>query len=259
MLGSPFSQSQVDQFNRDGYFIVRALFDREEMEIVRTRAKADQALQSKALDYKDAAGLNSKITLWDKAGDDALGLITRSHRVVDRCEQLLGDSVYHYHSKMTMKEPFTGGAWEWHQDYGYWYGNGYLFPDLISCFTAVDANTRENGCMQVIKGSHRLGRVEHGRFGEQVGADPERVEEALKVLSLEYAVLEPGDSLFFHSNTLHRSDANRSPNPRWSFICCYTTSHNLPYRTSTYMPEAINKAADDELRKLGTAHLASAK
>ena len=26
------------------------------------------------------------------------------------------------------KEPKVGGAWEWHQDYGYWYKNEFLFP-----------------------------------------------------------------------------------------------------------------------------------
>jgi hypothetical protein len=61
-----------------------------------------------------------------------------------------------------------------------WYRNSVLRPLLASVFIAVDPNTRENGCMQVLKGSHALGRVEHGRFGDQTGADPERVEEAKK-------------------------------------------------------------------------------
>ena len=44
------------------------------------------------------------------------------------CEQVLDDEVYHYHSKMIMKDALVGGAWAWHQDYGYWYQNGVLFP-----------------------------------------------------------------------------------------------------------------------------------
>ena len=43
-------------------------------------------------------------------------------------ELLLCDEVYHYHHKMVLKEPKVGGAWAWHQDYGYWYDNGCLFP-----------------------------------------------------------------------------------------------------------------------------------
>ena len=50
---------------------------------------------------------------------------------------LLGGEVYHYHSKMIMKDARVGGAWAWHQDYGYWYQNGVLFPLLASAFIAV--------------------------------------------------------------------------------------------------------------------------
>ena len=57
---------------------------------------------------------------------------------------------------MILKDARTGGAWAWHQDYGYWYQNGVLFPDLVSVMTAVDRSTRENGCLQVLRGSHRL-------------------------------------------------------------------------------------------------------
>src|SRR5690606_33195480 len=99
---------------------------------------------------------------------------------------LLGCEVYHYHSKMSIKESRTGGAWAWHQDYGYWYDMGYLFPDMAPCFIAVDPNNRENGCMQVLRGSHKLGCIEHGKFGDQTGADPERTDAAIKVLDLVY-------------------------------------------------------------------------
>lgn len=42
---------------------------------------------------------------------------------------------------------------------------------MASCFVAVDAATRENGYLQVLKGSHKLGRIEHGRVGGQTGTD----------------------------------------------------------------------------------------
>lgn len=32
--------------------------------------------------------------------------------------QLLGGEVYHYHTKLMMKEAHTGGSFVWHQDYG---------------------------------------------------------------------------------------------------------------------------------------------
>jgi ectoine hydroxylase len=41
--------------------------------------------------------------------------------------------------------------------------------------------------------------------------------------------LAPGDALFMHCNTLHFSEPNRSPTPRWSLICCYNAKSNDPY------------------------------
>jgi ectoine hydroxylase-related dioxygenase (phytanoyl-CoA dioxygenase family) len=246
-----FTAQEIAQFHRDGYFIARGLFNREEMENLRTASRQDQAMKAQAHDLKDASGTTTKLALWNQAGDDLFGLVARSERIVNRMEQLLGGEVYHWHSKMSMKEPKVGGAWEWHQDYGYWYNNGCLFPDLASCFIAVDPNTKENGCMQLLRRSHLMGRVNHGRFGDQTGADPERVGEALKRLELVYAVLEPGDALFFHSNTLHCSGQNKSEHPRWSLICCYNTKDNNPYKQTDHpnyeklakVPDAAIKAA----------------
>jgi ectoine hydroxylase-related dioxygenase (phytanoyl-CoA dioxygenase family) len=145
-------------------------------------------------------------------------------------EQLIGGEVYHYHSKLTAKEPYEGGAWEWHQDYGYWYHNGCMFPDMASVMTALDVANRDNGCLQVLRGSHRAGRVNHGVLpGEQVGADPLRVEQMLSRMERVYVEMEPGDAVFFHSNTMHRSDQNRSPNRRWTVIHCYNAASNDPY------------------------------
>jgi ectoine hydroxylase len=133
-----------------------------------------------------------------------------------------------------LKEPLIGGAWEWHQDYGYWYDNGCLYPDMASCLVAVDRATQENGCLQVVRGSHKLGRLEHGQTGGQTGANLERVSAVLQRLELVYCELSPGDAVIFHGNTLHRSDQNKSQNSRWSLICCYNTRHNDPYFESKH-------------------------
>jgi ectoine hydroxylase-related dioxygenase (phytanoyl-CoA dioxygenase family) len=243
------TNEQIEQFKQDGYLIVRDLFDAEEMTILREKAKSDQVLKEQTRGLADGEGGVQKLSLWNKAGDDIYGLVARSHRVVDAMEQLLEGEVYHYHSKMSIKEPFTGGAWAWHQDYGYWYDNGCLFPDMASCFIAVDPNTCENGCMQVLKGSQRMGRIEHGKFGDQTGANPERTSEAMKVMELVYAEMKPGDALFFHSNTLHRSDQNKSAHPRWSLICCYNAARNNPYKESNHPRyEPLEKVPDEALK-----------
>ena len=117
---------------------------------------------------------------------------------------------------------------------------------------AVDRAHRGNGCLQFIRSSHSLGRLEHGPVvaqgeqgrpvltgptgpplydfanGGQYGADPARVANALKSPSMEVVQVElaPGDCVFWHANLLHCSQENASNDPRWSFICCYNVASN---------------------------------
>jgi ectoine hydroxylase len=244
-----FTAAELAAYDRDGYLLVPALFDAAEMSLLLDYARRDEALKASAYGRKDSTGQETKLALWNHPGEDLYSMFSRSPRVVDRMEQLLGGEVYHYHSKMMLKEPYVGGAWEWHQDYGYWYHNGCLSPLLASCLIAVDRASRENGCLQVLVGSHQLGRIDHGKTGDQTGADMERVNVALERMKLVYIEAEPGDALFFHCNLLHRSDQNRSPNSRWSLICCYNAARNDPYKESRhprYTP--LSKVADTAIK-----------
>lgn len=223
---------QVSDYQRDGYLIVRNFLSAPEVEKLYAIATEDEILRKHAFDLNDQTGKKTKLTLWYNPGDDAYGLLTRSRRIVMAAGRLLdGDSpVCHFHSKLMQKEPRVGGAWEWHQDYGYWYKNEFLFPDqMLSVMVAITKATRENGCLQVIGGSHKMGRVEHGFAGEQVGASQRYVDLALKTMPLIYVELAPGDALFFHSNLLHRSAANLSDTARWSLISCYNRKTNIGY------------------------------
>ena len=260
MLNGPLNDAQITLFQQDGYLVIRGLLDFEETELTLKAARQDEALRINAMEVIDTKGRSTNLSLWNHPGDDIYGAICRSRRVVDSMEQLLGDEVYHYHSKLSAKEPKVGGAWEWHQDYGYWYQNGCLFPDLASVFIALDPATRENGCLQLLKGSHRMGRVEHGRFGTQTGADPERVEAAMQRLERVYCEMAPGDAVFFHGNTLHCSDPNLSDKPRWGLICCYNTKNNNPYKDShhpSYTP--LEKVEDIAIKAMGARGSESGK
>jgi len=226
------SSHQIEEYHKNGYVILKELLTGSEVNALRERAKSDREMDKHSFSRDDGTGAKVRLSLWNHPGDGIYGMIARSEKVVDSVEQLLEDEAYHYHSKMIMKEAKVGGAWAWHQDYGYWYENGVLYPDLCSVYIAVDAATKENGCLQVLKGSQKLGRINHVLTGDQAGADIDRVEEIKKRLELVYVKLDRGDAVFFHSNLLHRSDRNNSDNPRWAMICCYNAKSNDPYKES---------------------------
>lgn len=251
MRQTTLSPEQISDYRRDGYLLVKGLCDQREIARLYSAAIQDDAMLKNALEVNDQSGRKSKLSLWFKPGNDVFGYLTRSERIVNKVSQLFdGNSkVCHFHSKLMQKEPKVGGAWEWHQDYGYWYKNQFMFPDqLISVMIALTPANKQNGCLQVIKGSHKMGRVNHGFSGEQVGADRVMVDNALKTMELIYCEIEPGDALFFHSNLLHRSEANLSNDPRWSIISCYSTQSNLAYNeTSTSWKTPVDTVPDDAI------------
>ncbi len=248
-----FSAEQRAAYERDGFVLIPGLFDRQEIAMLRAAIEQDPQLQASLYDRKDAEGKVTRMATWNHPGDGVYGLAARSRRVVDTMEDMLGGEVYHYHSKLTAKEALEGGAWEWHQDYGYWYHNGCMFPLMASVMVALDESTRENGCLQVLRGSHHAGRVEHGVLpGEQVGADPVRVERMLERFERVHAEMQPGDGLFFHCNLMHRSDRNRSPKRRWTVIFCFNAARNDPYlehHHPGYTP--LVKVDDSAIREAG--------
>merc|ERR1711890_178706 len=97
-----------------------------------------------------------------------------------------------------------------------------------SVFLPIDKCVKENGCLQVLVGSHKLGRIDHVHVEKQKLADLERVEQIKKICPLLHVELDPGDVLFFHSNLLHTSGQNHSDMRRWVFIISYNTKRNDP-------------------------------
>src|ERR1700760_4880336 len=107
------------EFARDGFTYLRGLFAPDEVKLLTEAMEKDPAVRSSILDRRDGEGRSTRIALWNRAGDSVYGLSARTARMVDTSAHLLGGDVYHYQSKLTAKEPEVGGAWEWHQDYGY--------------------------------------------------------------------------------------------------------------------------------------------
>ena len=249
MTDFQLSEQQIESYKNDGFVIVKDFLNREEVNKLYSVATEDSTLRQHAFDLNDQAGKKTKLTLWYTPGNDAYGLLTKSKRMIYSVDKLMdgNSAVCHFHSKLMQKEPKVGGAWEWHQDYGYWYKNEFLFPDqMMSVMIAITKANKENGCLEVIKGSHKMGRIEHGFAGEQVGASQHYVDLALKTMKLVYVEIMPGDALFFHSNLLHRSEANLSETPRWSLISVYNRSKNIPYNEPSQSASIPLKAVPDE-------------
>lgn len=221
------TDKMVKDFQEYGYILVRNLFDQEEVDMLIKAVSASDAFIKNSYNVEKGEKKAPRI-IWSHPGTDVTGMAARSEKVVNTCEKLLGGEVYHYHSKYMLKDANMPAPHYWHQDYGYWYKCGNLFPDMMTVWVALDKAVKENGCMEILSGSNKCGRIEHHPHDGQYVGLKSRVDEIRKVCPHYYMEMNPGDALFFHCNTIHHSSANRSDLRRWAFIMTYNRASNNP-------------------------------
>ena len=107
----------------------------------------------------------------------------------------------------------------WHQDIAY-YDAIAAGSVITTCWLPLVPVSSANGCMQVVPGSHHAGPVPHRKdVGE--GAFLE-IEQALPSgIAPVTCAMQPGDALFMHRSTWHRSTENHSDGIRWSIDLRY--------------------------------------
>ena len=221
--------NQIEAYRRDGFVALPGFFAAEEIEPLRRACLADPEIEGALWALADSQGNPQEVVTWTELGGDYLGVLPRLARMVEAAAETIGKPVYHWHSKLSMKKPGSAGRWDWHQDYGYWYEEGCLAPDMTTCMIAIDPVDRANGCVELVHGSHLLGRIDHKRLGSASGVDPERLSHILETHERVACEMAPGDAVFFHANTLHASGANRSERPRTLLHCSYNAIANEPF------------------------------
>lgn len=125
-------------------------------------------------------------------------------------------STVHHNCVMT-KHPAYGSLTGWHQDIRYW---SFSDTDLVSCWLALGPETRNNGGLSFIPGSHAAAFApeqfdDKKFFREDV---PENADWIARAVCPE---LQAGDVVFFHCRTLHAAQGNRSDQVKLSVVHTY--------------------------------------
>jgi len=223
-----------NKFLKNGYVIVRKFITKNELIKLNEPLVKDKSIIDHQIDQKDSKGLSSNVTVWSGNSNDLYSNYFKYDKLVQIIQNLLEDEVYLYHAKLTLKKPLIGGSWDWHQDFGYWFKNGCLFPDMASVYVALNDATVENGCIKILEGSHRLGRLDHEIVNDQTSINSELLELLKKKFKIINCILHEGDILIFHSNILHCSEQNKSNISRNGLIGVYNSKHNNPIKKHHY-------------------------
>jgi hypothetical protein len=238
------TDAQWDQFWREGYLPLGRVAADDELELLRRRVDdlALGRLVNPAVQFQlDTGGayeeLPGAVERLDRAtlcyrkvqgleADDRFAGLIRHPTFVQVCARVYGPHVpISLFRAMVMNKPAgLGTELPWHQDGGaVW----ELDRDpLVTIWVALDAATPDNGCMEIVPGSHRLGLLSW--FGSTVG--DEAAERHCRPEAVEALPVDAGHAVLMHNWLLHRSGANPSRLRRRAFTCCFLdgrTRNNL--------------------------------
>ncbi len=155
--------------------------------------------------------------------------------VLDAVQSVIGPNLLVLGSHFFCKYPAAGadGRGErfvaWHQDVAYW---GLEPPLSASAWIAIDDSDVENGCMRVIRESHRSGILPHGtadRAGNLLSINQEIPRDRVDESAAVDLCLRAGQMSLHHGLLVHGSNPNRSTRRR----CGLTVRYVPPYVRQT--------------------------
>ncbi len=235
------SDIDVAAFHRDGFLVVPGLMDEAHCSALQSLAVSHLAEKMAPIEYEvdvqypgspktsEAAGGDTpRRLLHAYARHPAVREVATGEPVRSCLLQLFGQphvelSQCHHNCIMT-KHPGYSSATLWHQDNRYW---SFDEQNLISVWIALGDETKTNGCLRVIPGSHKLD-IEPGRFDAALFLRTDLTQNKALLNQAVPVELKRGDVLFFHSQLFHAAGRNRTDEVKLSVVFTYHESENRP-------------------------------
>ncbi|HYE05376.1 MAG TPA: phytanoyl-CoA dioxygenase family protein [Planctomycetota bacterium] len=205
----------LERFRADGFVVVDDVFSPGEITELRAAVEAAELPAEQLRQGGDSAtvhllGLTSR--------HPAFAALARDQRIVQMLIPLLGPDIQLQHAKLAVKpQARERGPYPWHQDFAYF---PHTNTDLVAVMVMLDDATPDNGCMRMVRGSHRDGLAEHRSDGAFSGGctEPRRWADASRIVDI---TPRAGGISIHHCLTLHGSPANRSGLPRRGIVFQY--------------------------------------
>lgn len=214
--GIVLAKDQLGAYQEEGFLFPLPVLSSEETTVLRSRLEALEAQHGGRL----PALVNRKphlLLTW-------LNELIRDARILDPVADILGPDILCWGSGFFIKNPLDPARVTWHQDSTYW---GLSKPDVVTAWVAFTPSTRENGCMRVIPGTHKLQQLPHQDTfapdnllsrGQEIAVE---VEDSKAV----DVVLSPGEMSLHHVMLVHGSEPNRGAGRRIGFAIRYLPTY----------------------------------
>lgn len=244
------TQSQRDQYERDGFLVFPGLFSPPEIAAMKGELARVQGIDTDHLVRERSGGVAKTIYRVHEADGPTASPVfhaaARAPRLLQPARQVLGDdALYVYHTKCNLKTAIDGSVWQWHQDYGSWRRDGVPAPDMTTALVMLDEPTEMSGCLYFIPGSHKVGNLEPEMDDRTTSYRLWVVPKAELVSIMERSpepmpiTGPPGTVVFFHCNILHGSGHNLSRHDRWAIYFVYNRVANRPVDVPNPRPDYV--------------------
>lgn len=236
------SAAEKDRYRRDGYVLREAVFEPDE---VRDISLACEELVDKLVRNRrgervtfgsyvfDADARNRVVIKWEGDTDVVHGLEPFAHlsdelkywaydpRFLGPVRDLLDvENPELFTEKLNLKRPRLGGANPLHQDYPYWVGVAEDATEIVTAMLFLDAATRDNGCLQVVAGSHLNGAWQGRTDGDRFAAN-EVDRSAYPDVTTVPLEVPAGSIVLFGPFLVHQSAPNTSTRERRALLYSY--------------------------------------
>jgi len=224
----------VDEYNRSGYFIIREMFkDLDHMPFSLKHVSIDPETAG----VRSILGVHYQKDIADKYLNNGL---------YDLAEEIIDDEVYIHQSRINCKTPGNSG-WHWHSDFETWHSQDGM-PEMhcATAMIALDDNTKNNGPLTVIPGSHlwywsspkgESCSAEENFADQKEGVPPDAVISEIIARtgnSPVELILTAGDVVIFDCNLLHFSEANNSGMNRRNLFFVFNAESNRLQKPFSY-------------------------
>ena len=236
-----FTDIDVAAFRRDGYLVFRSLADDDTCARMSSVAAEHLAESLAPVEYEvdvkypgapsdpeGEGGRTVRRLLHAYARHAVYRDWATSGAIASRLARLFDSDAVElsqcHHNCIMTKQPGYSSATLWHQDNRYW---SFDHQDLISVWLALGDETKSNGCLRVLPGSHLL-EIEPGRFDAALFLRTDLAENKSLVSTARTVELNRGDVLFFHSRLFHAAGRNLTDEIKYSLVFTYHEASNRP-------------------------------
>ena len=244
------NQEQIDFFHTNGYLIMRGLFAKEEIDLLREAVNAVQAdgiarRGELHLYSKNAEGIDTywrSEEMWKRGA--IFRAVTLQPDLLENIGQCVGQAFFPWNDSLVVKLAHSGSPVPFHQDPPYMGNNREKTYDVPNFTTDIylDHSSPKNGCVWAIPGHHLVGGV------DLKSRDEMELFENAGAVPIE---MEAGDVLFHCLSTPHGSLPNASDIQRRIFYIHYLAEEVLVdgYLGHNYAEWTANKPGWGERRK----------